>query len=223
MTTTVIISLMKKMKSSFLKTHTICLEMMKTLRMMNLKIYKDRRTYIYQMSENKRRKVLFERIGYLSKTEHEEIFKILKSNNITSYSKNRNGVFFNLSNISVDVLEEIEAFVEYCHNNKKYLDDYEQKINECKINNNYTNIVSAPPEFVVLGKQEDDWSAVLQDSKNETKIQSFIERMASDRDRIGKKKVNIRFNNAKKRYSKKIQSDTRYEILQELDYEKTST
>jgi len=191
--------------------------------MMNLKIYKDRRTYIYQMSENKRRKVLFERIGYLSKTEHEEIFKILKSNNITSYSKNRNGVFFNLSNISVDVLEEIEAFVEYCHNNKKYLDDYEQKINECKINNNYTNIVSAPPEFVVLGKQEDDWSAVLQDSKNETKIQSFIERMASDRDRIGKKKVNIRFNNAKKRYSKKIQSDTRYEILQELDYEKTST
>jgi len=190
---------------------------------MNLKIYKDRRTYIYQMSENKRRKVLFERIGYLSKTEHEEIFKILKSNNITSYSKNRNGVFFNLSNISVDVLEEIEAFVEYCHNNKKYLDDYEQKINECKINNNYTNIVSAPPEFVVLGKQEDDWSAVLQDSKNETKIQSFIERMASDRDRIGKKKVNIRFNNAKKRYSKKIQSDTRYEILQELDYEKTST
>lgn len=95
---------------------------------------------------NKQKKKLFDKITFLSKTEHEEIFKLIKKYNEQNtnqiyFSKNKNGVFFNLSDINDIVCNEIENFVNYCIENKKILDDYDKKLNECKINNNYNNLI----------------------------------------------------------------------------------
>ena len=79
---------------------------------------------------NKFRKMLFEKINTMTKTEHEEIFKIIKEKNKDiPYSKNKNGIFFNLSSIDDNTIHDINNFVNYCISNKQELDDYDKKIN----------------------------------------------------------------------------------------------
>ena len=97
------------------------------------------------MVTNKQKKNLFEKINSLSKTEHEEIYKIIQTHNNTVeskilFSKNKNGIFFNLSEIDDKLYEQLEHFVNFCIANKKNLDDYDKKINECKLSNNYNYI-----------------------------------------------------------------------------------
>jgi hypothetical protein len=165
---------------------------------------------------NKFRKLLFEKIINLSITEHEEIFKMIKLNDI-NFSQNKNGIFFNLSTIDDKVIKEIHNFVGYCITNKTELDKYENKLNECKINNNFENIMPILPkqpcliEYSVKTKDIDDnWNILNSiDSKKLAKIAIFVEKMGTDRDKIGKKKLNVKFHNARKKYSKKIFNDKR--------------
>lgn len=166
---------------------------------------------------NKKKKSLYERICLLSKTEHEEIYKILKVYNMSNvqrinFSYNKNGIFFNLSGIEDSLFEQLENFVNYCINNQKDLDDYDKKINECKINNNFNNIIhinfeTMPKETELIRKQNaetEDWNQVLTDAKSIQRVSHYVEKLMSDRDRIGRKKVNAKFNNAKKKFGKKI-------------------
>ena len=168
---------------------------------------------------NKQKKQLFEKIDSLSKTEHGEIYKILKDmsaksdDHIIKFSKNKNGIFFNLSDVPDELYEELDKFVQYCVNNKKDLDDYDKRINECKINNNFTNIIhlnldSMPRDdsCQVQSKKTVDWHAVAE-PKSVQKVANYIERLMTDNDNVGKKNVNAKFNNAKKRFAKKVTSD----------------
>lgn len=164
---------------------------------------------------NKFRKVLFEKISAMTRTEHEEIFKILgKYQNDLQYSRNKNGIFFNLSSLDDKVVEEINNFVNYCINNKKQLDDYDKKINECKINNNLTHIMVSLDEVPKQSMKEsvEDWNAIAGDSRSIQKITTFIEKLMCDQDRLGKKKVNQKFSNAKKKYAKKTCIERKFEI-----------
>ncbi len=170
---------------------------------------------------NKQKKLLFEKINKLSKTEHEEIYKILlkfnssdKENNIC-FTRNKNGVFFNLSSIGDDLYVELDNFVNYCISNQKNLDDYDKKINECKINNNYNNIIhinfeSLPKEHNELKRianENQDWNSILTDAKSIQRISTYVEKLMTDKDKVGKKKVNIKFNIAKKKFAKKVYSE----------------
>jgi len=176
---------------------------------------------------NKHKKQLFEKITNLSKTEHEEIFKIVKKNAEINFSKNKNGVFFNLSDISDSMYEELDNFVTYCINNKKNLDDYDKKINECKINNNYNNIINANnldfnlQENILIEKMLlEDWNNIISDSKSIQRVTSYVEKLMNDRDKILKKKTNVKFNNAKKKFAKKTYNDKKFESdLKDLEQE----
>lgn len=173
---------------------------------------------------NKQRKALYDKINTLSSTEHEEILKIIKNNDIT-LSRNKNGIFFNLSCLSYDVIKEIDEFVMYCISNKKELDEYDKIINECKINNNISNMVPINTSLDLMGKKKEpkeSWDSVKLDDESMDKFLKFVERVTHDKDKIGKKKINVKYNNAKKRYSKKI-SERKFEsdlndILQEEQY-----
>lgn len=164
---------------------------------------------------NKFRKILFEKINGMTRTEHEEIFKILsKHEDDLQYSRNKNGIFFNLSSLDEKIVEEINNFVNYCINNKKQLDDYDKKINECKINNNLNHIMisleDAPKQS---GKEPtEDWNAIAGDSRSIQKITTFIEKLMHDQDRLSKKKGNQKFSNAKKKYAKKTCVERKFEI-----------
>lgn len=163
---------------------------------------------------NKFRKVLFEKINTMTRTEHEEIFKIIREKNSdVNYSRNKNGVFLNLSSLTDDTIEHINNFVNYCISNKKELDDYDKKINECKINNNFNNIVvsldNVPRQNLI--EPLEDWNSIVTEPKSIQKITTFVEKMINDHDRIGKKKANQKFSNAKKKFSKKVCIERKFE------------
>ena len=169
------------------------------------------------------KKHLFDKINSLSSTEHDEIFRIINKHSI-NISRNKNGVFFNLSSLDDNVLEEIDKFVTYCVNNKQQLDEYDKRLNECKMNNKYGMIVNMniKLEDMVSEKNNntaDDWSKVDLDAKNLAKVTNMLQRIVDDREKLHIKKINSKFINAKKRFNKKVVNDKKFdcEQLPELD------
>lgn len=173
---------------------------------------------------SKQKKHILDKINGLSTTEHEEIFNILQkvvtSNPSITYTVNKNGVFFNLSTLDDEVLHEIESFVDFCHHNKKELDEYDKILNDCKAN---TNVINLNLEHIVEKRRNGskkstalpicDWNSVnleqVADTKNVQKITAFIERLNGDK--TCKKKINVKFHNAKKKYGKRVLSDSKFE------------
>ncbi len=169
------------------------------------------------------KKHLFDKINSLSSTEHDEIFRIINEHNI-NISKNKNGVFFNLSSLNDNVLQEIDKFVTYCVNNKQQLDEYDKRLNECKMNNKYGMIVNMNIKLEDMVSEKDtnpadDWSRVELDAKNLAKVTNMLQRIVDDREKLHIKKINSKFINAKKRFNKKVSSDKKFdcEHLTELD------
>ena len=191
---------------------------------------------------NKFRKLLFDKINILSSTEHEEIFRIISKYNI-DFTQNKNGIFFNISAIDDEIIKEIDCFVTYSLNNSKELDEYDKKLNECKINQKFDNMVcchnqfssssllnsnnnnNTPNDFnnsVKVGG-EIDWAKILNnDAKKMKNVTTFVDMMNQDRDKICKKKINVKFYNAQKKYSKKYMTDKKIvdfsEELQKEEY-----
>lgn len=169
------------------------------------------------------KKHLFDKINSLSSTEHDEIYRIINEHNV-NISKNKNGIFFNLSSIDDDVLNQIDKFVTYCVHNKQQLDEYDKRLNECKMNNKYGMIVNMNIKLEdMIGEREnnqvDDWSKLDIDTKSMTKVANMLQRIADERERLHIKKINSKFINAKKRFNKKANSDKKfdYEQITELD------
>lgn len=164
------------------------------------------------MLNTRRKKHLRDNINRLSSTEHEEIFKLLRDSNI-NFSTNKNGTFFDMSNMDEFIFNKIEMFVEFCLCNKKNLDDYDQKINECKINNNFDKLqVSCPLNSVITSEQDngEDWVSLLNQVKNNDKVSAFVN-LLENSDKLVIKKTNSKFMNIKKRYSKKFVSEKKNE------------
>ena len=70
-------------------------------------------------------------IDTMNKLQHIEILKILKKNNI-KINENKNGVFINLSFLTIEALTEIEEYLVYIHDQEKTLEPLEIQKNELK-------------------------------------------------------------------------------------------
>jgi hypothetical protein len=154
-----------------------------------------------------KKKNLIKLVNQLCLTEHIEIFKIIKKND-TIYTKNNNGIFINLSNISDDQLDEIEHFTSFCIKNNVVLDEYDKKLQECKIN---YNLNSRPLNNIINeenAKQKRELETKIEDDNNDfqknEKIASFISYLEDSVESINKKKTNLKYFNAKKKYSRKV-------------------
>jgi hypothetical protein len=64
-------------------------------------------------NEYEAKKQFLEDLKQLSKTEHEEIFRIIKRNQV-EYTENSNGVFFDLQLVTFDVFVQLQKFMELC-------------------------------------------------------------------------------------------------------------
>lgn len=156
----------------------------------------------------RRKKHLRDNINKLSSTEHDEIFKMLRECDL-NFTTNKNGTFFDMANINEITFEKIEQFVEFCLCNKKNLDDYDQKIKECKINNNFDKLqVSSPLNNVINSEKEntDDWMSLLNQVKSSDKVSAFVN-LLENGEKLVIKKTNSKFMNIKKKFSKKIVSE----------------
>ena len=76
------------------------------------------------MVNYERCKRLVKAVESLSKTEIEELFKMIHKKT-TNYTRNNNGVFINLAWVSDDILEEMENYVQFCTSSHIELKKYE--------------------------------------------------------------------------------------------------
>jgi hypothetical protein len=67
--------------------------------------------------EYDRRRKLWEAIKILIKSEQEELFRILKRNEVEC-TENTNGIFFDVGKLSPPIVAEIEKFLQFCQQNR---------------------------------------------------------------------------------------------------------
>jgi len=67
--------------------------------------------------EYDRRRKLWEAIKILIKSEQEELFRILKRNEV-EFTENTNGIFFDVGKLSPPIVAEIEKFIQFCQQNR---------------------------------------------------------------------------------------------------------
>ena len=92
-------------------------------------------------------KYLKDKIELLSKSYQIEVGRLLKKNNII-INENKNGVFINLSSLDVEIITQLENFLDYANNQELQLKTIEIKQEELKDNyfnnnNNETHPTSA--------------------------------------------------------------------------------
>jgi hypothetical protein len=68
--------------------------------------------------EYEERKICWEELKRLVKSEQEQIYRILKRHRV-ELSENSNGVFFDLSRCSSTAFQEIQSFLRFCQDNRQ--------------------------------------------------------------------------------------------------------
>lgn len=173
--------------------------------------------YIEMASRTRVRKILMEKISLLSDTEHYEIFKLLRESGIP-FTQNRNGIFLNFKNVPDNIIASIDQFVSFCFANKKDLDEYDKRLNECKLNNNVESLVTKDKEYTLnssmsLGdvlqeeqqSQDMKWLESMKDTKDKQRIENMIGLLESNLQKVHKKKsCNMKYANAKKKYGRRV-------------------
>lgn len=140
------------------------------------------------------RALLSQRISELGETEHNEILKILQRHGV-SQTSNRNGIFVNLSSVPDSVIDEMSSFVTYCISNKVQLDEYDKRMNECKIRQEYNDLMmkKRPKE------EEEDASATAgappEDQESDPALEAWMN--------LDKRNDNVKYCQAKKKFSKR--------------------
>jgi pSer/pThr/pTyr-binding forkhead associated (FHA) protein len=134
-----------------------------------------------------------DRICSLGSTEHAEIFRILKNHGI-GHTKNKNGVFIDITSVADDVIKKVSDFVTFCATNNKELEEYDKRLNQCKL---YQNIDCMTDPAVSKNK-----------SCNNNNMQRFFESLEHGLD--AKKHLlpsSTKYLAARKKYSKKVMVD----------------
>tara|TARA_B100001059_G_scaffold236774_1_gene290178 strand:- start:9825 stop:10166 length:342 start_codon:yes stop_codon:yes gene_type:complete len=70
-------------------------------------------------------------IDNIDEFHHKKIFEIIKKYNM-NYSKNKNGIFINMNNLSKSVLDELNNYLLYINKQEKTFSDIEKIKNEFK-------------------------------------------------------------------------------------------
>ena len=82
--------------------------------------------------EYEKRKRFCKEMEILSRSELEELYRILRREN-GEFSENSNGIFFDVGTLPASVFEALCKFVEFCKSNAKDLEERSKIINEMGI------------------------------------------------------------------------------------------
>jgi hypothetical protein len=170
---------------------------------------------------NKDKKRLCDRINTLSKTEHDEIFKILQASSYP-FTQNNNGVFMDFTHIVSEDYQRIVAFVDFCYDNKTSLDEYDKKLNECKTQHAYQKLTQSTPlnDVIRMTSTSDDalsLQKIIDDARYNNKVESFVNILENRVDGFFVNKTNSKFINAKKKYSKKMMCEKKTDLYLQND------
>lgn len=172
------------------------------------------------MLSNREKRHLAEQIGSLGNTEHLEILKIIRQYSI-NHSENNNGVFFNMTSLTDDIIEKIHDFVRYCYDNKHTLDEYDRKLHECKYSNDISTMMSGHVfESSIKNplRDVDRVHELLEHTDRTEKVKEFIDLIQMYNDKSVIKRTNTKYAMAKKKFCRRNIVDTS-ELNDELDEE----
>ena len=74
-------------------------------------------TTVLSQEEYDQRRKLWEGIKSLIKSEQEELYRILKRNEV-EITENTNGIFFDVGKLSQTIITQIEKFLQFCSQNR---------------------------------------------------------------------------------------------------------
>ena len=94
------------------------------------------------MNNQQIKKDLVSKILNLTSIQQNEIFNIIKNNNV-KYTCNNNGVFVNITKIDIELIKKINVYIDYLKNNETNLKEIEDIcINISNNKNNDTETLS---------------------------------------------------------------------------------
>lgn len=143
---------------------------------------------------NVRRKKLAERIDKLGKIEHGEIYRKLSIRDV-KYSTNNNGVFFDITDVDDDLIEDLEVFVDHCLENQKML------------------TLSRQEQFKIEREGGSQIIVTAQDVDSTDEIETFSEPAGETKKRPESppsSKASVRFQQTRKKYSRQVTAKTNY-------------
>ena len=80
------------------------------------------------------RKGMFEEMKQFTRTEQEELYRILRKQN-EEISENRNGIFFDLMTLRSDTIEKVKEWIQFCKKNRTTFEKREKFLNDLTIAN----------------------------------------------------------------------------------------
>jgi hypothetical protein len=104
-------------------------------------------------------------LSTLSISEYQEVFNILRNDNIT-YTENKNGVFINLKNVNDNTVDKIFQFIEFSKDNKKKLEILDVKQKEHIKNTN----INKQSRTYIMDVHNDDIISNLEDGYTNKKL-----------------------------------------------------
>lgn len=84
-----------------------------------------------------------ENLKLLTEDEHLEILKLLRTHHVP-YTENQNGIFFTMSVVKDDLLEELTKFVKFCLESREQLEKRDKEIEKYHVEHDTTIHVPAP-------------------------------------------------------------------------------
>jgi len=102
------------------------------------------------MVNHDRCKQLVKAVESLSKTETEELFKMIHKKT-ANYTRNNNGIFINLAWVTDDIIEEMENYIQFCTSSRIELKKYESICDV--LNNSIKNTKSDTQKTCFKNKQ----------------------------------------------------------------------
>ncbi len=144
---------------------------------------------------------LVDNMRRLSSTEHDEVFKLLRQNNI-KFTQNSNGVWCDLFSVDAGTIQLMTDLVDFYCCNKVELDEFEQRLAEAKMKNSVYGCGTTFVHAAAASRPAIDDVLSLCDKKAKKALVPYAPATTAAA-QAAKKTTTARFMLAKKRYSKR--------------------
>jgi hypothetical protein len=152
-----------------------------------------------------KKKKLSEKIDKLSSIEHGEIFRKLKNHNI-GFTQNSNGVFIDITDVPMEIINELIVFVDHCVENQKMLKSSRQHQFKISLKPQTSPDTKNISNKTIQIELDDTSDTTPQDIEDEVLSSQNTQQLVTD----PIKKSGSRFHNTRKKYSRPVATKVVY-------------
>ena len=95
-------------------------------------------SHLLNQQEYDDRKIFLEQLELLVKSEHEEIFRIIKKCE-DNWSENSNGIIFDVGSLKKDTFDKLKTFMDFCMKNRREQETRQKEMEALRLENENIN------------------------------------------------------------------------------------